>query len=61
MRLKNVQIVDTGGSRGWRGDVAPFRLGCRKLKEFGWTVKYSSGEAGKRAIEELVEEWMCRR
>lgn len=60
MGLKNVQLVHTGGERGWPGDVPQVRLDCTKLKEFGWTAKYTSDAAVKRATEELIEESACR-
>lgn len=60
MDLKNVQFLHSGGERGWPGDVPQVRLDCTKLTKFGWNAKYSSDEAVKCAIEELVQESLCR-
>jgi UDP-glucose 4-epimerase len=60
MRLKDVEIVHTGGERGWPGDVPQVRLDCSSLEKFGWKAKLSSDEAVRRAVRELLEETACR-
>ena len=60
MGLKNVEIVHTGGERGWPGDVPQVRLDCSKLEKFGWKAKLSSDEAVRLATRELVMEASCR-
>ena len=54
--LSDVQIVHTGGSRGWPGDVAQVRLDCSKMEELGWRAGLSSNQAVERACQELVRE-----
>ncbi len=45
----------TGGERGWKGDVPYMFLDCTRLKRFGWKPKYSSEEAVKLTVEELLD------
>jgi len=54
--LNNVQFKYTGGDRGWLGDVPQVRLDVRKLNSLGWKANYSSDEAVKRAIRDILEE-----
>jgi len=51
--LKNVRITHKGGIRGWPGDTRKCILSIQKLKRTGWTPKYSSEEAVKRAVRQL--------
>jgi UDP-glucose 4-epimerase len=60
MGLENVPLIHSGGERGWPGDVPQVRLDCAKLRALGWSAKYSSDEAVKRATKELFEESRCR-
>ncbi|NUP09024.1 MAG: NAD-dependent epimerase/dehydratase family protein [Polyangiaceae bacterium] len=46
----------TGGERGWRGDVARSKMRSDKLRERGFSLRHSSDEAMKRAVDELVAE-----
>ncbi|MCU1228203.1 MAG: UDP-glucose 4-epimerase [Acidobacteria bacterium] len=57
---KDVKVEYTGGSRGWRGDVAQVKLDTRKMTALGWTPKMSSAESTKRAIRETVEQFARR-
>jgi UDP-glucose 4-epimerase len=61
MSLRDVELVYTGGQRGWPGDVPQVRLDCTKLRRLGWRAKLTSDEAVQRATEELVEEILCKR
>jgi len=56
MRLKNVWCKYTGGDRGWPGDVPQVRFDIKKMEELGWSPKYSSDQAVKRAIKFMTEE-----
>jgi UDP-glucose 4-epimerase len=49
-------IKYTGGERGWVGDVAQVRLDTKKMERIDWEATYSSDEAVKKAIEDLVKE-----
>lgn len=46
----------TGGDRGWKGDVPVMLLSIEKLKRIGWRPKYSSEEAVRMAVRDLIEE-----
>jgi UDP-glucose 4-epimerase len=54
MGLKNVKINYTGGDRGWPGDVPRFQLDPTKLSKLGWSAKYTSDEAIRKAIREII-------
>jgi UDP-glucose 4-epimerase len=54
MNLKNVAFAYTGGKRGWKGDVPRFQLDISKMKHLGWTPSYTSDEAVRTAIRELL-------
>lgn len=48
----------TGGRRGWVGDVPLMLLSIEKLKNFGWMPRYSSEEAVRRTINDLLQQWL---
>jgi len=54
MGLSGVKFNYTGGSRGWRGDVPQVKFDITKMSQLGWKAKYSSDEAVRRAIEDMV-------
>ena len=56
LNLDDVDIVHTGGARGWPGDVPQVRLDCSKMERLGWRATLTSNEAVERACRELVEE-----
>lgn len=60
MGLRNIEIVHTGGERGWPGDVPQVRLDCSKLEKFGWKTRLVSDDAVRLASRQLVEEAACR-
>lgn len=60
MDLRDVELRHTGGTRGWPGDVPQVRLDCSKLNSLGWSAKYSSDEAVRLAIRQVVQEVTCR-
>ena len=45
----------TGGERGWKGDVPYMLLDCTRLKRLGWRPRYSSEEAVRLAVKELLD------
>lgn len=49
-------IKYTGGERGWVGDVAQVRLDTKKMEDIGWKATYTSDEAVKKAIDDLVKK-----
>ena len=56
MNLQSVDVVHTGGERGWPGDVPQVRLDCARMAALGWRAKLTSNEAVRRASRELVQE-----
>jgi UDP-glucose 4-epimerase len=60
MKLEGVELVYTGGDRGWVGDVPQVRLDCRKFESLGWKARMSSDEAVKLAISELLGGLVCK-
>ncbi len=59
LKLNNVKIStanDVPDGRGWIGDVKYMNLDIKKLKEMGWTPKYSSSFAVEKATKELIKE-----
>lgn len=45
-----------GGRRGWKGDVPVMLLSTEKLKILGWRPKYSSSEAVRKAVRDILKE-----
>jgi len=56
MGLSRVKFSYTGGNRGWRGDIPQVRFDITKMKNLGWKPKYSSDEAVRRAIKDILEK-----
>jgi UDP-glucose 4-epimerase len=54
MDLKNVKITYTGGDRGWKGDVPIVRFNLNKIHVLGWKAKYSSENAVRLSIREMI-------
>ncbi|MBN1280600.1 MAG: GDP-mannose 4,6-dehydratase [Candidatus Thermoplasmatota archaeon] len=55
MGLSNVKFKYTGGKRGWKGDVPRFLLDATKIKNLGWNTTYSSDEAVRHAIRDVLD------
>lgn len=56
MGLTDVKFNYTGGKRGWKGDVPKFQLDAAKIKQLGWQETYTSDEAVRQAIKEVLQE-----
>lgn len=54
MRLKEVSINYTGEDRGWKGDVPKVRFNLDKIHQLGWVAKYSSSDAMKKSIQQML-------
>jgi len=52
--LSGVKFRYTGGNRGWRGDVPQVRFDIAKMKNLGWEPRYSSDEAVRQAIRDIL-------
>jgi UDP-glucose 4-epimerase len=55
MGLKDVEFKYTGGKRGWAGDVPRFQLDASKMNKLGWKERYTSDEAVRKAIREILD------
>jgi len=55
MGLKSVKFKYTGGKRGWPGDVPRFQLDAKKIKKLGWKERYTSDDAVRKAIREILD------
>jgi UDP-glucose 4-epimerase len=54
MKLVNVKLKYTGGSRGWPGDVPSTTLSIDKISALGWEPKYKSADAIRAAARSLL-------
>ncbi len=55
MGLKDVKFKYTGGKRGWIGDVPQFQFDVKKMSKLGWNTSYSSDEAVRKAVLDLLD------
>jgi UDP-glucose 4-epimerase len=55
MGLKDVRFRYTGGKRGWVGDVPQFQFDVTKIGELGWNARYTSDEAVRKAIRDVLD------
>ena len=56
MGLKAVKFRYTGGDRGWPGDVPQVRFNVNKINSLGWKAKYTSDEAVRKAIKDILRK-----
>lgn len=54
MHLSGVIYEHTEGDRGWKGDVPSFRFGLDKIHAAGWTARYTSDEAVRQTLRDIV-------
>ncbi len=52
----NPEFRFTGGKRGWKGDVPVMLLSIERLKSLGWRPEYTSEEAVRRTVRDLLDE-----
>lgn len=52
----SVRFEFSDGSRGWKGDVPVVRINTDRIRRLGWTNNWSSGEALRRAMMELITD-----
>jgi UDP-glucose 4-epimerase len=55
MSLTNVSFKYTGGKRGWKGDIPQFQFDIKKIEKLGWKPKYSSDDAIRKAIKDVLK------
>ena len=56
MKLKDVIFEYTGGKKGWKGDVPVVRFNLKKIHSLGWKSKYTSKEATRNSIREMLNK-----
>jgi len=54
MGLADVKYRFTGGSVGWKGDVAKFQYDLSKIHNIGWKAKHTSDEAVRLAARHML-------
>ena len=52
--LDDVRFKNTGGKRGWRGDVPVIRFNVDKMVGMGWRAKHTSDDAVRVAARRLL-------
>ena len=50
----NAELKYSGGIRGWPGDVHTVRLDMGKMRRLGWKPMYSSDEAVRLSVSEII-------
>lgn len=53
--LESVEYEYTGGDSGWKGDVPRFQYCIDKIHNAGWSAKYTSDEAVRKAVQENIK------
>ena len=56
MGLKDVRETRTGGRGGWKGDVPIIKMDNSKLERFGWHSTYTTKQAVKKTIDNLLHQ-----
>lgn len=54
MELQDVKYHYTGGEGGWKGDVPRFQYCIDKIHRAGWRAEYTSDEAVRRTVREVL-------
>jgi UDP-glucose 4-epimerase len=52
----SVRYEYSGGSRGWKGDVPVVRINTDRIRRLGWANRYSSAEALRKSMMDLVTD-----
>lgn len=56
LKLSSVEYRYTGGEGGWKGDVPRFCYCLDKIHAAGWKARYTSDEAVRKTIREVLAE-----
>lgn len=56
MGLQDVKYRYSGGDRGWKGDVPVVRLDSAKIRNLGWSNKYTTHQAIEMSVRAIYEE-----
>lgn len=54
MGLTGIPYHYTGGKGGWKGDVPKFQYDLQKIHNAGWSAKYTSDEAVRLTVENVL-------
>lgn len=57
MKLKNVKLQYTGGSLGWKGDVAQTIISIEKAKMSGWQPTLKSDDAVRESARGILKNY----
>ena len=52
----SVQLIYSGGDRGWKGDIPIVRLNTDKIRKLGWQCKHNSYQALERSVKEMLDQ-----
>jgi UDP-glucose 4-epimerase len=61
LKADAVELLFTGGDRGWKGDVPVVRINSDRIRATGWTERYSAHQAIRRSLEEMLPDVRYRR
>lgn len=53
--LEGVELLYTGGDRGWKGDVPKFEYDISKALSMGWQPSHTSDESVIATVRSVVE------
>ncbi len=56
MGLPDAEFHYTGGERAWTGDVPYFQYNLDRITRLGWKARYSSDEAVRKSVQEIINE-----
>jgi UDP-glucose 4-epimerase len=56
MELKDVKLNFGDSDRGWKGDVPIVRLNSVKIRNLGWTNKFSAKEAIHESVSAMYNK-----
>jgi len=54
--LRDVHYDYAGGKRGWKGDVPVVRFSSNRIRELGWSNRFTSAEALLHSIDSNIAE-----
>ena len=53
LNLNDVDFQYTGGDRGWNGDVPKILFNSNKIRNLGWSNRFTSKEAIKKSLRDM--------
>jgi UDP-glucose 4-epimerase len=56
LESKTVELVYSGGDRGWKGDVPVVRIATDRIRALGWANRYGSLGALEQSITSMLED-----